>query len=237
MQKEQREPTGDPPKNSPESITDLSRLEQEVARQVDRYIELGFHKEVYPEVNEVDAQARYRADFTLPEETTPPESYKGRFDVPLLVEPRIPLSVQHRRSKTPIGERVKTENIQNLTESPSSPYLVWTHDGKRYSKFSVEQAMNSFADDEVGSPQIELTALYLQHPDYFKGEGYKGAAVIATGSRDGRTWGPERKLVWATLIDAYKGQPTVGSCWLGPMVIDAGKASRGKEITKLGKFT
>lgn len=233
--KENNELTGNLCRQSPENITGLPSLEQEVARQRDRYIELGFHKEVYPDTDEADAKERYRADFTLPDGTEQPKGYKGRFDVSLVIEPRINLPMQHRRQNPPILEKIGTADILNLIDIPRTPYLVWTHDGQRYNKFSVQQTMASFADDEVGSPQIEVTALYLQYPEYFKDEGYKDAAVIATGSRDGSTWGSERKLVWATLIDAYKGQPTVGSCWLGPMVIDAGKASRGKEITELGK--
>jgi len=207
----------------------LSSLEAAVRKQVNQYIALGFHKEVYPNIEEVEAIARYRANFTLPEGASQPEDYKGRFDVPLVVEPRLALSLQHANSKPPIQERCKTDNIQNLTEFPNTPYLVWTHNGQRYSKLSTEQTIHSLAGDEVGSPQIEVTALYLQHPEYFEGKGYKGAAVIAIGSRC--------DVVWATLIDAYKGQPNVSSCWLGPMVTDPCKGSRGKEIIMLGKIT
>ena len=188
-------------------------LELIIAQQVNRLIQLGFHKELGMSKEE------YRAGFTLPAGASQPESYKGRFDALLVVEPRIVLARQHARAG--IKEWINTDNIQNLTKFPDTPYAVWTHDGQKYRPFSVEKAIKRFATDEVGSPQIEVTALYLQHPEYFKNRG-----VDAAGSRGGGGGVPG--------LDTFVGGPGVRAPWIDRPGQGWGAGSRGKEIIRLG---
>src|SRR3989344_1198295 len=106
-------------------------LERIITGQVNRYINLGFHLEVYPGLSEENAKARYRADFALPEQAVQPAEYVGRFDVVLPVEPRISLTRKHklvgrmkelglesvaRKWKTSqVAEWINTEAIRDLT--------------------------------------------------------------------------------------------------------------------------
>lgn len=188
-------------------------LEQVVSRQVDRYVGLKFHEELGM------SESEYRQSLSLPEGVMQPETYRGRFDVLLVVEPRISLARQHRLAK--IAEYIATDKIVNLTEIPNKPYAVWTHDGQIYRPITVEQARNQFKDDEVGSPQLEVTDFYLQHPEYFKGRGIDAAGSQYEGG-------------YAPYLAAFHGGPRVVAYGVGSQPQLWGALSRGKEIIKLG---
>jgi hypothetical protein len=101
------------------------------------------------------------------------------------------------------------------------PYTAWTHDALRYRGYSVKEAQKKFADDEVGSPQIEVTALYLQYPDIFK---YQG--VNAAGSRYGsRYQGPG-----VPSLDWLQACPEVSAIWIDGRYQRWGSLSRGEQI-------
>lgn len=177
-------------KREPLRRTDLERI---ISEQVDRYIALGFHEEVYKNLPVQEAEAKYRADFTLPPEAAQPGEYVGRFDIPLVVEPRISL-----RKKYKLAKKLKDMNLDSITtewetskidkstgkiidqtDHPTDrPYLIFTCDGKKYRGSSVEKALERFKDDEVGITQLELTDLFLQSPKYFV------VGISAAGSHD-----------------------------------------------------
>lgn len=191
-------------------------LESIVARQVSRYIQLGFHTQLG------ESEDEYRAEFALPKDIKQPESYKGRFDVLLVVDPRIHTVIQNRIAHiSQFG--INIDEIINLTEFPSNvPYAVWTHNGKKYSYYSVEKVLKLLADDELGSPVLEVTALYLQHSEYFKGVGVRG--VYAAGSRY------ERNRIPALL---KVGNDKTYPYW-STALHQSHAGSRGKEIIRLG---
>ena len=60
-------------------------LRKEVARQVDRLVNLG-----YPTMLDL-TEAEYRAQLVLPAGTERPEEYRDRFPYPLVVDPRVTL--------------------------------------------------------------------------------------------------------------------------------------------------
>lgn len=188
-------------------------LEWLVSRQVNRFIELGFHSEV------AQTEEEYRRYLALPEGLTQPEAYKGRFDIPLVVEPRLSLTTTHCIAG--ITEYIKTGNIENLTPVPKTPYIAWTHDGTKYQPYSVEKALTLFAEDEVGSPQIEVTSLYLSHPEFFRGRG-----IDAAGSRHGGSRVP--------YLYTFHGRPGVRAGRVGNPDSLWGALSRGNEIVVLG---
>ncbi len=188
-------------------------LEYVVSRQIDRYVDLKFHSELGM------SEADYRQSLALPEGTLQPESYRGRFDVLLVVEPRITLVRQHKLAN--ITEYISTDKIVNIDEVPDYPYAIWTHDGQVYRPVTVEQARDKFLNDEVGSPQLEVTDLYLQHPEYFKGRG-----IDAAGSQDGGGRVPTQR--------AFYGGSEVRASEAGNADQDWGAGSRGKEIIRLG---
>lgn len=221
----------------PEALSRVD-LEKIVAGQVGKHIALGFHTEVYPQLSAEGAEEQYRKDFILPEGAAQPAEYVGRFDVALVVEPRISLTRKHELAKrimeldldsvargwatSQVREWVNTGNIQDLTEHPTDkPYLVFTHDGQRYRPFTVKQAIQRFADDEVGNPQVEITDLFLKHPEYFVDHG-----IYAAGSHYGGGLVP--------CLGAFSDEPGVSADLFGSPFQSWGAGSRGKEYIILG---
>ena len=180
-------------------------LKAEWERQVKRLLGLGFHEELGM------TEAAYRN--SIPEFLPQPEEYKGRFDIPLIVETRIPLKRQHQLAGIP--EYIDTDNIENLTPVPDKPYTIWTHDANRYRRLSVERATVQFSEDEVGSPQFEVTALYLHKP-------FNNRGVDAAGSRFESGDAP--------YLNVFRGEPGVYSDWIDDPGGDWGALSRGSQI-------
>lgn len=214
-------------------------LERVVVGQVERYIALGFYAEVYPGIEEEEAKAKYRADFTLPENAAQPVKYSGRFDVVLAVEPRISLTRKHelaarikelgldtvarRWTTSRVREWINTGNIEDLTDHPTNvPYLVFTYNGKKHRLNTVTRAEDLFAGDEVRSPQLEVTDLFLQIPRFFVSQ----EGLYAAGSRYGRVLVPRL----GTLFD----EPEVQADSSDYRPRGWGVASRGKDVIRLG---
>lgn len=95
----------------------------------------------------------------------------------LPVDPRLSLSTQY--DLLGVTAYFNTGRVTNRTAVPDRPYVIWTRDGQLYRPYSVDEALELFAPDEVGATLGEVTALYAQHPDFFKGRG-----IDASGSRD-----------------------------------------------------
>lgn len=200
----------------------LQSLEAIVTAQVDRLIELGFHAEVYPDLPNEEAKAKYRADFAIPQGgITQPEAYKGRFDVLLVIDPRVLLTRQYALSRPEIIEYIDAGKITDETPVPGKPYAIWTHDAQRYRPYSVDKAKEQFADDEVGGLQVEVTSLYLHHPEFFRDHG-----VDAAGSHYGSGGVP--------YLDTFFGRPRVSADSSAGRDRHWGALSRGKEIIDLG---
>ena len=213
-------------------------LEKVVPGQVERYIALGFHSEVYPKLEEDEAKARYRADFTLPKDAAQKPEYVGHLDVVSVHDPRIPLTRKHelaarikeldldevarRWTTTRVDEWIDISNIEDLTTYPTDiPYLVFTHDGQKYRKISVTQAKKQFKDFEVGSPQGEVTDLFLQEPAFFVDIGIYGG-----GSR--------LRYGYIPFLDTFYGRPSVHAYSPGKPDAYWGVLSRGKIYIPLG---
>lgn len=186
-----------------------------VARQVNKYIELGFHRELGI------SQAAYRARFELPQGVGQPEAYVGRFDIPLVIDPRVGLARQAALGGIEVWENFDISQVdEDLTEVPGEPYLGFTHDGRKYRPYSIREAMKLFAADEVGSPLAEVIALYAQHPECFVESG-----VYAAGSRYQYDNVPRLSRSRTMSIDAG---------WIGDKFGGMGVLSRGRGIVRLG---
>src|SRR5205085_2181333 len=103
------------------------------------------------------------------------ESYVGRFDLPLLVDPRMPLKKLNKLIgiKTTFDESL----IADVVKIPTEPYAIWTHDGSRYRQYSVRDALHHFEPDEAPCVLMEVTHLFVQYPELFSQYG-----VDASGS-------------------------------------------------------
>lgn len=213
-------------------------LEADVKGQVNRFILLHFHQAVYKDLDEEEARERYIADFTLPKDASQPKKYQNRFDITQIVDPRISLRRQYvlaigikklgldsaaeKWTTSQIAEWINTDDIKNLTKyPPKRPYLVFTHDGLKYHSYPEEKALALFDDDEVGSPLMEVTALFLNHPEYFIGRGIDAAGSRYRGNRT-----PD--------LNTFGGRPGVDARWYDYRGPDWGVLSRGKKVILLG---
>jgi hypothetical protein len=154
-----------------------SDLGIEWKRQSDRLTDgLGFHKLL--------GLSKEEYLQSLPKFTPQPEEYKGRFDLQVLVEPRIPLKDQQKRAD--IGSSISSitemrEPVKDIVQTLNAPYVIWSHDASRYRSQSAAEAEKKFDVDEVGGTLTEVTALFLQHPEVF--DGY---AAYALSSESGK---------------------------------------------------
>ncbi len=201
----------------PHEYTDPSDWNKEVLEQVDKFVELGFNDEIGLTVEE------YRRSLALPEGgIVQPKNYKGRFDIPIVVDPRLSLSEVFRRWG--IAEFVDTREIKNITPIPEGPYIAWTHYMRNYSNISAEKALTMFAMDEVASTLAEATSFYCYDPDYFMNR-----SIIAVGSIFGDVGIP--------FLGPFIGERGLGAC--SPKFSDQywGVLSRGDEVVMLGVRT
>lgn len=225
--------------SSPLERAPVNPLEWIVAGQAERNIQLGLASEVYPGLSPEDAAEQYRNDFIVPKGAySLAESYRGRFDVALAVDPRIELVRKHELAgrikelgldsivgkwrTSRVQEFIDTGRIQDLTDHPTKvPYLVFTHDGQRFRYISVEEAISRFESDEVGNPQLEVTDLFLKHPEYFN---HRGMFAVGSRSEDGDV----------PCLATWRGHPKVGAPLVGYPRRGLGALSRGEDFIELG---
>lgn len=188
------------------------------ARQVNRYVELGFHEELGLKEN------AYRARLALPKKLDIPATYKG--GIPLVVDSMLTLPALIRRAG--IREHgTLLDNILNkliTTDHPTDgrPYLAWTHDGSMYQGDSVQVASAKFSTEELPSPLEEAISLFLLQPGIFENGG-----IVAAGSRltDGRF----------PRLYVSQGQPHIDAHFFGvPNHNYYGILSSGKGVVLLG---
>lgn len=139
-------------------------LEEEWQRQAGRFIKLGFNREL-------DLSAKkYLA--SLPKFEPQPESFSGRFDIPVLVETRIAPSRQADMAGLPYY--FGGLNIRDWESDPSgyrtsiSPYTVWMQDGKKNLGRSVKGVRKTLKPDERGATEYDGVALLIANPTVLK---------------------------------------------------------------------
>lgn len=161
-------------------------LQKEWERQVQKLISLDFHRHI--------GKSEFTYRKTLPPFFAQPATFTGRFDIPLLVDPRMSLKKLHKMLNIhpSIDEDLIVDTIKPLEE----PYTMWTHDANRYRQFSVKEAVKNFQPDEMVALQLEVTTLYLHHPEIFQDHG-----VDASGSLYG--------TAGVTCLDIFTGRPTL----------------------------
>jgi hypothetical protein len=176
-------------------------------KQVNKLISLGFNDEIHK------SEGTYRR--LMPKFAPQPPEYAGRFDIPLLVESRIPLKIQHKLAK--ITSAINEQHIVDTTKVPGEPYSIWTHNGERYRQLSIIAAVSKFLPDEIASPQIEVTSLYIHYPELFREHG-----IDASGSVYGSDSVP--------CIDTFLGTPGLNHGPLDHPDSRWGPLSRGRSI-------
>lgn len=134
------------------------KLRYEWLRQAQKYLKLGFHKELrgLSEQEYLDS---------LPKFGPQPENFKGRFDIPVIVETRISVERQCElaRIDSRLGAlpRVDWTNNSKDYKTLNGPYIIWMQDGAKNLRKKVEIVREELAKDERGATIFDGIALYL----------------------------------------------------------------------------
>lgn len=130
--------------------------------QVNRYIRLGYHRELGMTAEE------YRD--SLPKFKSQPEAYKGRLDTPLLVETRIGIDRQFELAVFVNWLKQAGLDAQNWPQdpkgytTPEAPYTTWANDPAENRNRKVEDVRKSLQEDERGGTRFDCLAFYLANP-------------------------------------------------------------------------
>jgi len=149
--------------NSEESCGKVN-LKTERTRQAQRLIQLGFHRELGLSKKEYLA--------SLSKFGPQPEAFKGRFDIPILVETRIPIERQCKL--TGIKYLLEGVDFQDWPKdlqgyrTPDKPYFAWMQDGSKNLNETVQNVRETFKEDERGATIFDAIGLYLAHPEILK---------------------------------------------------------------------
>lgn len=145
---------------------EVINLELELKRQTKKYIELGFHKELgFTEQEYLES---------LPKFFTQPESYKGRFDTPLLVETRISIARFVDLSEIEVPTLSDYDSYFDLSDwegdpqklrTPNKPYTTWLNNSELNVKKSIDMIRANLKEDERMATIFDGIALYISHPE------------------------------------------------------------------------
>jgi hypothetical protein len=154
-----------------------SGLEQAWHRLAKRYVDLGFPGEL--SMSEGD----YRR--SLPRFGPQPAEYEGRFDVPLLIDPRVPWQRQCDLAGIRVSRHSQTAGYRPwdlTTAAPALPYAGWFNRwGKRFAEPTAPgTARTRLASDEVGGSILELIAMELACPALSRNARYFEAIGLVT---------------------------------------------------------
>ncbi len=133
-------------------------LEVEWQRQANRFIELGFHTELN----------LTKDDYlnSLPKFESQPREFKGRLDIPVIVETRI--SLRRMLDLIGIAQYFGADLVKDWEkgqfETPKMPYSTWLNDGSINLKKSVGEVRKALKSDERGGTIFDGIALYLKDP-------------------------------------------------------------------------
>lgn len=103
---------------------------------------------------------------TLPKLKLQPKEYEGRFDVPVIVETRVPLKRMLELAGIACGFGVDSigDWREDQSKTPKKPYVAWLSSIVSYRRGSVEIVRKSLQADERGANIYDGLALFLQDP-------------------------------------------------------------------------
>lgn len=141
------------------SLESLSKSDKEWQRQVGKLVKLGFHKELGMDEKEyIDS---------LPKFGPQPENFKGRFDIPVIVDPRIDWKKQSELAG--ITNIISNSNVRDWPKDskgykiPDVPYITWMQDGRKYLGKSVDWVRKNLSEDERGGTIYDGLSLAIFH--------------------------------------------------------------------------
>lgn len=144
----------------PKPFTTEADLLVEYFSQCRKYIDLGFHRALgMTEEEYVESMPKFEF------QTDP---FKGRFDIPVLVETRIPL--KQTANLAYLDYYLNDMEVADWMDdperyrSPNIPYTTWMQDGKKYLGKSVRDVRANLAPDERGATVYDGIALFVLNP-------------------------------------------------------------------------
>lgn len=132
-------------------------------------------------------EEEYRS--TIPEFTSPPPEFVGRFYTTLLIDPCLDLETQLRLMgiENDFDEEDTTliENAKNVV-TPNTPYQIWIQFEDRHKGKTADQLLYHLPKDERGLTAVEGIAFYREHRDLFTKNKAPGArfSIGLAGSVD-----------------------------------------------------
>jgi hypothetical protein len=159
----------------PELVGVPADLDTEWQRQVQRHLDAGYHHAIGVTADE------YRA--SIPRLGPQPDSYRGRFDVPVLVEARMPWTQAAPLAGINLSAHTRRfgyEPVAGAPERPEQPYWMWCNGwGQRFTDpVAPADARAALRDDEVAANVGELVAMHLACPGLIE----RGRWLEAIGS-------------------------------------------------------
>lgn len=188
-------------------------LEAEWSRQTKRFIDLGFHKELgLSEQEYLDSLPRFGPQ---------PENFKGRFDIPVVVETSIPVKRQCELAGIEYFlaglEVIDWTDDPKGYRTPDRPYITWLQDGEKNLNRAVEAVRKELAKDERGGTVIDGVAVCIAHPQVLREH-----FLDLPGTRVGSVFAPYLILCF--------GGPELHCFWVVDVHPGFGSASCGREI-------
>ncbi|MBI4096596.1 MAG: hypothetical protein HY425_02655 [Candidatus Levybacteria bacterium] len=184
------------------------KLEIEWRRRANRFIELGFHKELIVNGNKVELTVQEYLR-SLPKFEPQPKEFKGRLDTPLLVETRVPIERQAQLAGINylLKELDKKDwpEDQKQYKTPDVPYSTWTDEGARFMNRKIMDVRQELAPDERGGTEWDAVALYIANPNILKKRflDLPGTAVGSAHAGYLALWGDAPRLGCRWAGDAY----------------------------------
>lgn len=155
---------------------------------------------------------------SLPKFEPQPDNWKGRFDIPVIVETRVPLKrmVKLAGIFADFGVASIQDWQEGKSKTPKAPYATWLNDGISNLNKSVDTVRKSLKSDERGATVYDGVALYLKNPEIL-GNHYLDLPGSRVGS--GRApfllrWGGQPRLRRSLVGDA---NPRYGSLVAGKL--------------------
>jgi hypothetical protein len=172
-----------------ENTTEI--LTQEVERIATKYQEMEFHKH-----KTLNVSKERLKDMIMELVSPQPESFKGRFDIPVIVFGQIPAEDQAKLGGINYLLKLKGLNVRDWEEDPrgyrtlKGVYMTWMQNGKKNLLRSVEKVRNTLALDERGATVHDGIGLYIAHPNILRDHyvNLPGTSVRSDGAASLEWW-------------------------------------------------
>ena len=193
---------------APEAVTAPDDLDAEWRRQGQLHVDAGYHTELGLGAGDYVA--------SLPRPIAQPVAYRGRFDVPVLVEGRLPWTTAAPLAGINISghsRRFGYEPIDPSAAPPTRPYWAWFSGwGQRFpDPIAPADARAELRGDELAGDVIELVAMHLARPELVaRGRWLEAIGSVMPHAKIDNLSTPTDEIRVAGLM-WWRGRPEIGA--------------------------